>query len=298
MSVSGILETTARLVRRRARVLIPLAAIFLTPGLVAVAVAGNILFEAITPLIPQVPGQPIGPSALQLDIVIRALALLIAASLFASLAGALLAIAVSRAVDQDYRGSRPGFQDSARHVVRRVPVALVTMVFSLGTMLLTAVGGAVIAVIVASSLGRGPGGGGLGAFLALVVGVATGLGILILAVRWSLALPVVALEPVGARHALVRSWRLTQGAAWRTFGVIFLVSLVVAVLGSVITETLGLALGDLPFGAPSAGAFTVRTIVGAAVAVVSAPVAPVAVTILYFDQRVRREGHDLSMPLQ
>lgn len=49
-------------------------------------------------------------------------------------------------------------------------------------------------------------------------------------VRWLFTLPVLAIEGTGAFAALGRSWRLTAGRFWRTFGYVLLAGLIVFVV--------------------------------------------------------------------
>lgn len=296
MSISAILETTARLTRRHLRTLVALATLFLTPTVVLSAIAGFGLFEAISVAVPRVPGEQVTISTAQVEAIVRASALAIAVSLLASLAGALLAVASSHIVASDYVGSPIVMAEAARHALRRLLPVLGVMIVSLGAIIVVAIVGALAASAVIVGLGRDASGGGPGVFLALILGVATVLAVSILATRWTLAVPVVALEPVGPVQGLRRSWRLTASAVWRTLGLTVLVVLIVGVIGSVVTEVLGLVLADLPLGATSTGAIIVRIIIGSVVAIVSAPILPVALAVLYFDQRVRREALEIGPP--
>ena len=95
--------------------------------------------------------------------------------------------------------------------------------------------------------------------------------------------------------AIRRSWHLTGGNTWRTLAVLVLVAFIVSVVGSVlvrllgvlVTDTIGIWLGD---------PLTVDDLVAAGVSVLLAPVAVVVQTALYFDLRVRRDGWDVPPP--
>lgn len=294
MSISAILETTARLTRRHFRMLVALATLFLTPTVVLSALAGFGLFEAIAPAVPRVPGEQVAFTTAQVEAILRASAIVLGVSLLASVAGALLAVASSHVVARDYIGSPTNIGDGARHAMKRLLPVLAAMILNLGAILGVAILGVLAATAVISGLGRDASGGGPGVFVALIVGVTTVLAVLILAARWTLAVPVLALEQVGPIQALRRSWRLTASAVWRTIGLTLLVVLIVGVLGSVVTEVLGFILADLPLGATSSGAIVVRIVIGSSVAIISAPILPVALTVLYFDLRVRREALEIG----
>ncbi|MBA2488520.1 MAG: glycerophosphoryl diester phosphodiesterase membrane domain-containing protein [Chloroflexi bacterium] len=289
MSVSQMLETTARLTRRHLRVLVALAALFLTPALLLGAITGIALFEALAPIVPPAPGEPVTLTDAQLATILRTFAIGLAVSLLTSLAGAIMAVAASHVVDGDYRGARVTVRQAAGHAIRRALAVLVATIGDLAAIIAIAAAGVLAAVSLAAFAGD-PSAGGPGAFLALIVVVVTVLVALTVAVRWTLAMPVLAVEQVGPIKALARSWRLTGSAIWRSFGLLLLVSLAVGVLGALVTEILGLTLADLPFGAASSAAIVIRIAVGSVVAIVTAPIVPVALTVLYFDMRVRREG--------
>ncbi|MFN8620498.1 MAG: hypothetical protein U0869_07120 [Chloroflexota bacterium] len=96
--------------------------------------------------------------------------------------------------------------------------------------------------------------GGLGPFLAPLVLVVTVLVLVVLAVCWSLAASVVAIELVGPVEVLRRSWRLTADSTWRTFGALFATTLFVTVVGALVSQVpallVDLVLAPLGAGPP------------------------------------------------
>ncbi|MBA2275298.1 MAG: glycerophosphoryl diester phosphodiesterase membrane domain-containing protein [Chloroflexi bacterium] len=299
VTFGGILEITGRLTRRHAGRLVILATLFLLPAWLLSAAAGVQLVTTVLDLLPvPIPGRPIPQPVTftpeESGRVAQALIILLATSLLLGLAGAVAAAAFSDVVQRDYRGLEPSVRQAALRALRRLPRILGTAV--LGTLAFVGLllGGVMMAVLLATLGGVDPSGGGLGVFLALVALVAFVLAAMVLSVRWSLAIVVVALEERGPLAALIRSWRLTAGAAWRTLGILLLVTLVVAVIGGLLSEILGLTVADLLFGESSSSALVVRTIFSAIISVLLAPLLPVAMTVLYFDQRVRHEAFDLT----
>ncbi|HEV8054345.1 MAG TPA: hypothetical protein VGP30_05920 [Candidatus Limnocylindrales bacterium] len=295
VSFGTMFEITGRLVRRHLRLLLVLAAVFLLiPALVG-AVAWIVLFDALLPYLPDPNGARAAVTLAQGEDLVRASLIFVAAALLEAVASALAAVAFSRVVATDYAARRPGFREAAVTVARRGPAAVGAILLSLGATIAIGLGGATIALAIISASGTDARGGGLGVFLALIVVVSCVAVAIVLSVRWSLALVAVAVERMGPLGALIRSWRLTAGAAWRTFGVVVVATLITAVLGGLVSELLGLTLADLVFGEASEQALAMRTGISAVVAIAFAPILPVAVTVLYFDRRVRAEG-DAALP--
>ena len=170
---------------------------------------------------------------------------------------------------------------------------------------------AVIGGIIALGVVAGVGGDGAGVGLAVLIGIIVVLGAIPLWIWLSTKLvlvpSVLVLEREALRPALVRSWRLTRGRFWNTFGVIFLVntimsaavsvvsiplSLVGSLVGSVIsptgpTDASGIAIYLLGTIAPQLLVYVLQAI---AIVVVCA-----AGVFLYLDSRMRYEGLDHSL---
>jgi hypothetical protein len=112
-------------------------------------------------------------------------------------------------------------------------------------------------------------------------------------VGWVALLPVMFIENTGLIAAMGRSWRLTQGYWWRTLFILFLVFIVYYVAQ--------IALGAYLAGAQFLvvivlSSVTTAWIFSAASIVVTSLVNPllqIAVVLIYFDLRVRREAIDL-----
>ncbi|TMC29349.1 MAG: hypothetical protein E6J32_07690 [Chloroflexi bacterium] len=98
---------------------------------------------------------------------------------------------------------------------------------------------------------------------------------------------------VGPVKAIGRSWNLTRDHWWRTLGILILVGILVSLiqtgLGALFTGIAALIPGlgdDLRAGLVT----TVSTLISALVGAIS----PIAITLLYLDLRVRKEGLDLD----
>jgi glycerophosphoryl diester phosphodiesterase family protein len=112
-------------------------------------------------------------------------------------------------------------------------------------------------------------------------------------IRWAVAMPALFAEGVGPVKAVGRSWNLTRDNWWRTLGILLLVSIMVsliqAALGALFTGIAAVIPGlsdDIRAGLVT----TVSTLISALVGALS----PIAITLLYLDLRVRKEGLDLD----
>jgi hypothetical protein len=114
-----------------------------------------------------------------------------------------------------------------------------------------------------------------------------------IAVGWIAVLPVMFVENVGLGAAMGRSWRLVQGRWWRTFLILFLVILVWYFARIALEAFVGLA--DLLFGVVASSYLVLAISQGAGllIAALVNPIIQIAIVLIYFDLRVRREALDL-----
>lgn len=129
----------------------------------------------------------------------------------------------------------------------------------------------------------------------LVLLVLPGLAVLCLgvylAVRWTLTVAAMMAEDVGPIRGLGRSWNLVRGQWWRTFGILLIVGLMQAVIGYALGFLFGLIASAVTSGDVQLAVIAVgSTILGALVS----PITTIAIVLLYFDLRVRKEGLDLD----
>jgi hypothetical protein len=114
-----------------------------------------------------------------------------------------------------------------------------------------------------------------------------------IAVGWAVVIPVMFIENTGLIAAMGRSWRLVEGRWWRTFLIFVLIFVLVYVARLALDAFIVLGQFLLQIILSS---FAVAWIFAAASAVVDSLVAPIvqiAIVLIYFDLRVRREGLDL-----
>jgi len=142
--------------------------------------------------------------------------------------------------------------------------------------------------------------------LSLVVGIAVFFGLILLIVpgvllglMWALAVPAKVLENKGVFDAMSRSSELTQGSRGRIFVVgLLIVALsfgVSAVLQSPVFIVAGLKAfkgGTQALGAGWQVASQVATFISQCLV---GPVGTIAFSLVYYDQRVRKEAFDLQL---
>lgn len=296
MGLGAVFEVAIRVVRRHVAVLLPLALLFIGPGALLTAATGVRFNEVALDILQvgpdgEVPAPPELLTEAELE---RVGGALVAFLLATALAGALAtvgALGFSAVVGADYHGRTVTFGAALRTSLRGTLAALgVVLVTSLITIAILVTGTALIVLALVLVAGGRVDAGGPGAFLALVVGVATVFSIVYLTMRWAMAVPAIALEGEGPRGALRRSWDLTTEHVWRTLAVILLGSLATAILSTLVAQVLALVVVDALAAPLGLDTLIAESLVVAVGAVLLAPVVPVVVAVLYHDLRVRRDA--------
>jgi membrane-anchored glycerophosphoryl diester phosphodiesterase (GDPDase) len=114
------------------------------------------------------------------------------------------------------------------------------------------------------------------------------------------------LERLSLRNAIRRSWTLSTGYFWRTFGILLLVGFILYMVSNLLSFPLGLVTGlgstlINPNGsdASSIAVFAVITVLSFVITIVFSAISAVIQTatsaLLYIDLRMRREGLDLEL---
>jgi hypothetical protein len=209
--------------------------------------------------------------------------------------GAVLAVGCAWIVGRDYRALPVGTGAALMASLRRALVAIAAVVLTMVATTAILVAGVGAAALAVAALPAAAGTGGPGVFLALVALVATALAVTTVAMRLAVTLPVAALEGAGPLRSLARSWRLTAGSTWRTFGVVLFVSVIVVVLASLVAELLAALLVDPLAGQLGAGSLG-DLVMSALVSVVFASPTSVVLAVLYHDLVVRHDGWDVPEP--
>jgi hypothetical protein len=165
----------------------------------------------------------------------------------------------------------------------------------------------IAAFVVMAGAGRG-GAGNTGAMAAL------GLAILVVMVgfiaamvwaviaycRYALAVPACAIENLPIKYALIRSKFLTKGNLGRVFVVYLLTTVIAIALGGLLQAPIYMS-GNFSFRTglhftPAVLAWTYASnFIGAMIA---GPIAAIAMALVYYDERVRKEAFDLQLMME
>jgi hypothetical protein len=175
----------------------------------------------------------------------------------------LLATAVCfKAVADAYLGVEPDWRRSLRFAVRRL--------------------GGLLGVAIL---------GGLLVALATIALVVPGIWLFVM---YSVAVPALLLERIGAWSALRRSFRLVRGRWWPTAGALLVGYLLIGIIGALVTGVIMVVPSLVAEDNTLVGAL--GSVVGGTVgSVLTTPYSAAVVTLLYFDLRVRKEGLDLQL---
>nr|WP_236779035.1 glycerophosphoryl diester phosphodiesterase membrane domain-containing protein [Agromyces seonyuensis] len=152
-------------------------------------------------------------------------------------------------------------------------------------------------------------GGPAGVVIAVILGLALGLGAVVLAFWLQtklVAVPtIIVLERAGLGAAIARSWRLTRGRFWPIFGVLLLIQAIVQTAAQVVTLPISL-LGPLLGGVidptysgaylgVSIGVSVLTLVITMLVSGLASVVTSSIGAIVTIDQRMRSEGLDLEL---
>ena len=117
-------------------------------------------------------------------------------------------------------------------------------------------------------------------------------------VGWCVVMPVMFIENVGLIEAMGRSWRLVQGRWWRTLLVLFLMFVVYYVVSLALRAFLALGQALLQLVLSQLVIVWISAATSAIVDSLVYPLIQIAIVLIYFDLRVRKEGLDLFQQAQ
>jgi membrane-anchored glycerophosphoryl diester phosphodiesterase (GDPDase) len=199
-------------------------------------------------------------------------------------------------------GERLGFGALWRRAASRI-WPLIGWTLMVGAALLAAFALVVLIVVLAGAISP------MGLAIGIGAAILLGLGLMVLGawlgVKLALVPSIIVLERAGIRAAIARSWRLTDGYFWRTFGTLVLVAVILNMAAQIVVQPVSLvgtllAVAIDPTGTGAGLTVTIITtvatmilslLIGAITAVVQAAL----VAVIYVDLRMRKEGLDLEL---
>lgn len=182
------------------------------------------------------------------------------AGVLTSLMVLLTIAACFKAVADAYLGTEPDWRTSVRYALRRLgPLLWISVLYFLGVL--------------------------LGTLALIIPGI-------FLAVAWSLSFPAALVEGARGAGALKRSFQLIRGRWWPVFGALLVGLILVAIVANIIEFLVFAPVFFTESVLAVAILTTLSSIVGYAI---STPLQAAIVAIVFFDQRVRKEGLDLEL---
>jgi hypothetical protein len=112
-------------------------------------------------------------------------------------------------------------------------------------------------------------------------------------VGWVVVMPVMFIENNGLIAAMGRSWRLVEGRWWRTFLILFLIVILVYVARFALDAFILLGQLVLQIVLSTVAVSWIFAALSAVIDSLVIPILQIAVVLIYFDLRVRREALDL-----
>ncbi len=138
----------------------------------------------------------------------------------------------------------------------------------------------------------------LGFLLLFVVSVVFFALYVFVAVRILFTSQAVIAENTGPVAAIKRSWNLTKGYWWRTFGILLLIGVLTFLITFVPTSIFGAIYGAIAIRSGEPPNFVqqqlVNSVIQAITSVLVTPFSLIAYTLMYYDLRIRKEGFDLE----
>jgi len=200
----------------------------------------------------------------------------------------LLKAGTIRIISDSYLEHEPELGSALRLGVAKI-IPLLLVAISKGLLLALIYVFGALGIVLLVLLGRivGPAFGGL---LAFTGGVALVWFVIFVACGYGVTTPIVVLEDLSSSFdAFGRSWDLTRGAKMKVFGTAAVTWLMSQFLPQIVVGGISGAIGAQSTLQP----FFI--VLASLLSVILAPILPCALTLLYYDLRVRREAFDLQI---
>lgn len=135
---------------------------------------------------------------------------------------------------------------------------------------------------------------GVGAALCTPALAVFGVWIYIGVATYAFLIPILTLEEVNISFGVNRSWGLGKSRFWSILGLIVVITILSLVLTASLTAVSYLLLFQMFSTGMTEGALIVQTVLSTIINILVAPLTPIALTLLYYDTRVRLEGLDIA----
>ena len=215
----------------------------------------------------------------------------------------LLNGALAQAIARSFRDEPVAILDAYRIGWRAFFSLVVASLVPLLTSLLVLI--PIIAAAFAVGIGlaaRGQNAATLTAVVAVLVGSVIALALLcgaaFLYVRLLFATQAVVFERCGPIQALRRSWNMTRGAFWRTLLIVVLMATLTYLVSSLPALVVNLVLTFTGGTGNLLRNSLITTLITQVGIILALPLQLCTYTLLYYDQRVRREGLDIELRAQ
>ena len=196
--------------------------------------------------------------------------------------------ATTRAVSDRYLDRDASLGSSYGAAIRRlIPLIVQGLILFAGAVVLF--GAAILLLVLLAAVA-----GAAGAVLGFAVFIAAVVAALYFYARTLLAPPAIVLEGLSGWRGIRRSWLLSQGHGWRLVGIRILIALITGIITFFLTTILTVA----GLGLDPNGQFILTQVAAGLSAVMLNPIAYIAVTLLYYDTRIRKEAFDIEMLAQ
>ncbi len=295
MDVGDVLDGTIRVYRARPWVFIGIMAVIAgIPLLIQQSTARyfTVILGDIIQLISAEDANPDMLEAFTSQEFIVATAIFFFAGILMFFFAPLAQAAMIHAVSETILGRESDIGTSIRAILSRVG-SIILAYFLLGLIMLTAYIPIVLLVML-GTFGDNP----LLVLLILIPVMFVVLFVLMYVYIKFLFIPhAIVLDGTSAIDAFRRSFNLTGGYWWRTFGIFMLISIIIGIIANLLGQGIALAEMGLRF-ALGLNEIIIVAIGGTLMTVLSLiiqPITIIATTLLYYDLRIRKEGFDLLL---
>lgn len=267
------LDASIKIVAANFRVLFPMAAIFVLPFQLLIALATVSIAEDLSE----------DPKNIELSS--GQIGSIVAVVVLGLLATVVVTGALTWFIAEFHLGRRPKGGESLAYALRRTPATI-------GSYLVSSIGAVAasvpaIVLIVIGAVAEVPAFAVIGVIIFFLVFVW-------FFIRVSAAVPAIIVERLGPIASVKRSFGLTKGFWWKVFGNLIVTSILTGIvaqlLQTVITGILGALGGD-----NKTFEFIWLAIAGTVATGVTTPVSAAMAVLIYLELRVRKEGFDLEV---